>query len=138
MAHPWDIVAWVAEGEIYCENCPPEGVDSRPDDETSPIFLDNDDGIYGATCGRCHACYGPDGWELENNWRWATCEACNHQRPYRRNDSRARLESWQGRLACPCCHRGRLRFLPSRNRRPRGVVLELASHRAYRPVKQPE
>lgn len=117
--HACDILAYVYDGAIYCDECRPAGHDS---DECSPIFGDHESDVIGATCDTCGSCYvDGNGWTLHGDatdpqvTRWAKCRLCGHQHPiavggydYRR----ARAESLAGKLYCPSCcgKRGTLHF----------------------------
>lgn len=106
-----DVIGFTYDGAAYCTDCEPDGLE---DDACGVIFAECHDETVGTTCDGCRACYGPDGWSEPNcdasQWRWATCDQCNGQRPYDRGDTDSRLSALQDDLACVSCIRGRVHF----------------------------
>jgi len=65
----YDFDACVFDGEIYCNGCLPEGVDTDSED-VQPVFADSEWDYY-PTCCECGAVHDyvsltADGWAYEN------------------------------------------------------------------------
>lgn len=117
--HSCDVIAYCADGKIYCNECgKPEPCD-WDSDPPSPIFAENEHDAYGATCGACRNCYVIDaGWYSHGDatnpafTRWATCRECNAQYPFSTGHgfTRARHDALCGRLYCYSCGKHSLHF----------------------------
>ncbi len=110
--HAADILAYTLEGAVFCDDCKPS-TDDNP--EMGAWFADNEDELISETCDSCRACYTPDGWTPHEDavgpdYRWSRCAACNSQRPYRRDDSEARLRALQRKLICDSCRKPTVHF----------------------------
>ena len=115
----YEIIAYVGDGEILCDECGEELDTEDEDSPVSPIFLDSESDAIGATCGGCGACYIVDeGWAShaqavdKEYTRWAICGACNYHMPYSKDGwsyRDARRSALYGKLVCRSCH-GRMHF----------------------------
>jgi len=115
----YEIIAYVGDGEILCDECGEELDTEDEDSPVSPIFLDSESDAIGATCGGCRACYIVDeGWAKHEQavdkayTRWCTCAKCNRHIPYSIDGwsyRDARLSALRNELTCPNCH-GRMHF----------------------------
>lgn len=114
--HACDIIAWCADGAIYCPDCAREsGLDDDKDnDEVSPVFADHEEETIGSTCDTCGACYvDPDGWRAKSDLddvRWALCGSCGHVKPTVAPTAQERLTALRGELRCSFCTKGELHF----------------------------
>lgn len=113
-----EVIAYVGDGEILCDECGEELDTEDEDSPVSPIFLDRDYDVFGSTCGTCGNCYVVDaGWLTGNeacdrkHTRWAKCE-CGQMVPYWNNGwsyRDARQSALHNKLICPSCH-GKMHF----------------------------
>lgn len=108
---------WHDCGEKGPDGSPCHIVHETSEGEAGAVFRDSE-GIHGATCGDCGACYVVDSWgSMEwseapcdaSAYRWSRCDSCNGQLPWYQPSADTRLDAMRGELDCPSC-RGACHF----------------------------